>query len=71
MKVTVKHTQAVWETATMEVEVPDPLPEPYESVEEWADSEIAEIMSRTPIDGIHISVGDAVEGLDSEVEVVR
>ena len=28
---TVKHNQAIWETTTFEVEVPDPLPEGYES----------------------------------------
>ena len=64
-RVRVRHHQAVWETATFEAE----MPEDVEDAQAWVEEHFEEIFARlTPAD-LDVEVGDAVDGIDSEIEV--
>jgi hypothetical protein len=67
---TVKHNQAVWETTTFEVEVPDPLPEDYDDPRDWIIENLDELMcDAIEADTATIEQGDHVESLDSDLEI--
>jgi hypothetical protein len=67
---TVTHNQAIWETMTFEVDVPDPLAEgsesPVEYIQEHLDELIADAIAA---DAATIEQGDRVESIDSDIEI--
>jgi hypothetical protein len=67
---TVKHNQAVWETTTLEVEVPEPLPEDYDDPRDWIIENLDELMGHAiEADAATIEQGDRVESLDPDLEI--
>jgi hypothetical protein len=66
----VKHNQAIWETTTFEVDVPDPLPEGYERAVNYIRNRIDELMADAlEADAATIESGDTVGGVDSDIEI--
>jgi hypothetical protein len=66
----VKHNQAIWETTTFEVEVPEPLPEGYESPVEYIRDHVdALVADALAADAATIEQGDIVLSMDSDIEI--
>jgi hypothetical protein len=67
---TVTHNQAVWETTTFEVDVPEPLPDDYDDPRDWIIEHCDELMGDAiEADTATIEQGDHVESLDSDIEI--
>lgn len=67
---TVKHHQAVWETTTFEVEVPDPLPERWYDVADYIKDNLEEMMyDAIERDEADVACGDTVSSMDSDIEI--
>jgi hypothetical protein len=67
---TVKHNQAIWETTTFAVEVPEPLPENYDDPRDWIIENLDDLLTAAVGDKTAtIEQGDRVESLDSDLEI--
>jgi len=67
---TVKHNQAIWETTTFAVDVPEPLPENYDDLRHWIIENLDDLLTAAVDENkATIEQGDRVESLDSDLEI--
>jgi hypothetical protein len=67
---TVKHHQAIWETTTFQVEIPEPLPDDHDDPIVWIRDNLDELMGDAiDAETATVAQGDRVESIDSDIEI--